>query len=170
VVAESALDEGDWEAKLRAQAWRNHNMWRAHPGIVRVYAEGVTMGPNGVANVEHALGILRQAGFSDEESGAAFMLLYRWSMATLLVGRTRPVSRHVEPPPVPRTKEDRLRAYFSALPIEEIPNIEATVVHMSGSSIEFGLDIIISGLKERLNNNARARAEAAINGAPEGDT
>ncbi|MDQ1377039.1 MAG: hypothetical protein QOE15_1212 [Acidimicrobiaceae bacterium] len=167
VVGESALDGGDWEAKLRAQARRNHDMWRAHPGIVRVYAEGVTMGPNGLANTEHALGILRDAGFSDAEAGAAFMLLYRWSMATLLVGRTRPVSRHVEPPPAPRTKEDRLRAYFSAVPLEEIPNIEATVMHLSGSSIEFGLDIIIGGLKERLEKNARARAEAETNEAPE---
>ena len=42
-----------------------------------------------------------------------------------------------------------MRAYFAALPLEEIPNIEATVMYLSGSSIEFGLDIIIAGLKAR---------------------
>ncbi|MDQ1415822.1 MAG: hypothetical protein QOF81_1435, partial [Acidimicrobiaceae bacterium] len=56
---------------------------------------------------------------------------------------------------------------FSAVPLEEIPNIEATVMHLSGSSIEFGLDIIIGGLKQRLEKNARARAEAETNEAPE---
>jgi TetR/AcrR family tetracycline transcriptional repressor len=159
VVAKSALDRGDWEARLRAQAEHNYEMWRSHPGIVRVYAQGVTMGPNGVANAEHALGILREAGFSDEEAGSAFMMLYRWSMATLLVGRTRPVSRDQELPPAPpTTKEDRLRAYFAALPVEVIPNIEATVMYLSGSSIDFGLDIIIAGLKARLHEKARAAA------------
>jgi len=156
VVAKSSQDQGDWEARLRAQARHNHAMWRSHPGIVRVYAEGVTMGPNGLANTEHALGILREAGFSDEEAGAAFMMLYRWSMATLLVGRTRPVSRHQEIPSAPKSKEDRLRAYFAALPLHEIPNIEATVMYLSGSSIDFGLDIIIDGLKARLDRKAAA--------------
>jgi AcrR family transcriptional regulator len=169
VVADLAQDNGDWETRLRAQARRNHEMWRAHPGIVRVYAEGVTMGPNGVANTEHALGILRGAGFSEEEAGAAFMLLYRWSMATLLVGRTRPVSRHVEAPPTPQTGEDRLRAYFSAVPVEEIPNIEATVMHLSGTSIEFGLDIIIAGLKDRLKEKADGGAGAEARPASEAD-
>ncbi len=166
VVAKLPQDHGDWEAKLRAQARHNHDMWRAHPGIVRVYAEGVTMGPNGLLNTEYALGLLRDAGFCAEEAAAAFMLLYRWSMATLLVGRTRPVSRHLAPPPAPTSKEDRLRAYFSAVPLEEIPNIEATVMHLSGSSIEFGLDIILGGLKERLKRNAEAEADA--HGGPKG--
>ncbi len=161
VVVKSLKDEGDWEARLRAQARRNHEMWRNNPGIVRVYAEGVTMGPNGLANTEHAVGLLREAGFSDEEAGAAFLLLYRWSMANLLVGRTRPVSRRQELPRVPKSKEDRLRAYFAALPIEEIPNVEATAMYLSGSSIDFGLDVIMAGLKARLNEKRAAAGDGA---------
>jgi TetR/AcrR family tetracycline transcriptional repressor len=152
VVAQSATDTGDWEAKLRAQARRNHQVWRDHPGFVRVYAEGVTLGPNGLANMDWAIGLLREAGFDEEEAAGAFLLLYRWSMATLLVGRARPASRnHQQPPPSPpRSKQERMQAIFAALPIEEIPNIEATMAYLSGTDIELGLDIIIAGLKARL--------------------
>jgi hypothetical protein len=71
-------------------------------------------------------------------------------MSTLLVGRTRPVSRHQTLPSAPKTKQDRVRAYFAALPLEEIPNIEAAALYLSGSSIDFGLDVIIAGLKTKL--------------------
>jgi AcrR family transcriptional regulator len=150
VVAKSAEDEGDWEAKLRAQAWRNYRTWRDHPGIVGVYVEGVNMGPNGLANSERAIGLLRDAGFSDEEAAGAFLLLYRWSMATVLVAPTRPVSRHQTAPKGSKSKAERINAYFSALPLSDIPNIEATATYLVGTSIDFGLDVIFAGLKARL--------------------
>jgi AcrR family transcriptional regulator len=162
VVDRSDEDKGDWESKLRAQCKRNYDVWKAHPGIVRVYAEGVTLGPNGLANLEHAINILREAGFSDEDAGGAVMMLYRWSMATLLVGRTRPVSRDQPLPPVPTSKQDRLDTYFAALPRDQIPNIEATVMFLAGTSIDFGLDMIIAGLRARL----AATTGAAPTGGP----
>ena len=162
VVAQSANDQGDWEARLRAQAKRNHDIWRRHPGVVRVYAEGVTLGPNGLANMDWALGLLLEAGFDEQGAAAAFLLLYRWSMATLLVGRTRPVSRSYEgtPPNVAGSKSDRMQALFSARPLEEVPNVEATMMYLSGTSIDFGLDIIMAGLKARLASTAEAHAKA----------
>jgi AcrR family transcriptional regulator len=173
VVAQSLKDKGDWEAKLRAQSLRNYEVWKAHPGIVRMYAEGVTMGPNGLANLEHALGILREAGFSDEESAGAVMMLYRWSMATLLVGRTRPVNRSDQLHLTSITsKQDRMNVLFSALPREKIPNIDATVMFMSGTSIDFGLDIIMAGLRARLAATGGAatsdRAPAPAQRDPDG--
>lgn len=150
VVASSAQDTGDWEPRIRALCQRNYEVWKAHPGIVRVYVEGVTLGPNGLANVERGIEILRQGGFSDDDAAQAVMLLYRWSMATLLVARTRPVRRDQAPPSPSASKEERMDAFFSALPPKEIPNIEATVMSLSGTSIDFGLDVILAGLKARL--------------------
>ncbi len=171
VVAQSANDQGDWEAKLRAQAIRNHEIWRRHPGFVRVYAEGVTLGPNGLANMDWAIGLLREAGFDEQEAAAAFLLLYRWSMATLLVGRTRPVSRSYQQasPNVASSKSDRMRALFSARPLEEVPNVEATMMYLSGTSIDFGLDIVMAGLKARLACKAQAQAESDGRVDPTGD-
>jgi AcrR family transcriptional regulator len=161
VVAKSAADEGDWEAKLRAQTLRNYRTWRDHPGIVGVYVEGVNMGPNGLENSERAIGLLRHAGFSDEEAAGAFLLLYRWSMATVLVAPARPVSRKQPAPKGPKSKKERISTYFSALPLQEIPNIEATAVYLVGTSIDFGLDIIFAGLKARLAAKAKPGEGAA---------
>jgi len=155
VVAKSAGDEGDWEAKLRAQTWRNYRTWRDHPGIVGVYVAGVNMGPNGLANSERAIGLLRDAGFSDEEAAGAFLLLYRWSMATVLVAPARPVGRHQTAPKGSKSTADRINTYFSALPLSDIPNIEATASYLVGTSIDFGLDIIFAGLKTRLAAKAQ---------------
>ncbi|HEX3424852.1 MAG TPA: TetR/AcrR family transcriptional regulator [Acidimicrobiales bacterium] len=150
VVARSAQDEGDWEARIRGLCRRNYEVWKAHPGIVRIYAEGVSLGPNGLANLEHAVEILRQAGFSDDDAGSAVTLLYRWSMASLVVSRAQPTAADQPPLPQTATKEERMAAYFSALPREEIPNIEASAMTLSATSFDFGLDVIIAGLKARL--------------------
>jgi AcrR family transcriptional regulator len=154
VVEAAATDVGDWERRLRMLIQRNYQMWREHPGFVKVYTEGVTMGPNGLANVEMALAILREAGFDDADAAAAFMMLYRWNVSSLLVAPARPVSRTAVISGVhgggPSAPEERIDRYFSALPLDEIPNVRATAAHLSGHNIDFGLDVIIAGFKARI--------------------
>lgn len=155
VVEAAMLDTGDWEARLRKLILRNYEMWREHPGFVKVYTEGVTMGPNGLANVELAISLLREAGFDNADAAAAFMMLYRWNVSSLLVAPARPVSRvsrGADAAGAPR--EDRLTRYFSALPVEQIPNVKATISHLSGHNIDFGLDVIMEGFKAHLKARA----------------
>ena len=156
MVAQSAGDEGDWEARLRAQVERNHAMWHSHPGLVRVYAEGVTPGPNALAAMDAAVGLLRNAGFDDAEAAGAFMVLYQWSMASLLVGQTRIVDPSL-------STQDQMRALFSALPLEEMPNVVAAMPCLSEPSIDFGLDVIMAGLRTRLaaKNSSSGRDSAS---------
>jgi len=162
VVAKSADDTGDWEARLRALALRDHAMWRNHPGFVRVYTEGVTLGPNGLALTEKALGLLREGGFSNEDAGAAFLVLYRWIVASLLVAPTRAVTRSQDVyPGAASARPDRMKVLFSALPRDEIPNIVATSGYLTGTSIDFGLDIIMTGFKAHVAAVAAAKAAAA---------
>jgi AcrR family transcriptional regulator len=147
LVAASATDEGDWEAKLRSIVRRNHEMWGSYPGFVQIYTQGVTMGPNGVANTERVLQILRQAGFSDAEAAEGFYLVWRYSVAAVLVAPAHTAVRGLSPG---RNREERAMRYFSALPADQIPNIVATAGFLRGSDIEFGLDVIIAGLKDKL--------------------
>ena len=157
VVAASRADSGCWESRLRSLVRRNYEMWRTHPGFVKVYTEGINMGPNGVANTERAIAILREAGFSDHDAAEAFFLLYRYSMASLLIApaRSRTPSQPAGPPPgqAPgrsRTPEERAARYFSAVPPERIPNIIATISYLTGSELDFGLEVIITGLQAKL--------------------
>jgi AcrR family transcriptional regulator len=160
VVEAARRDRGDWEARLRTHVRRNYDMWREHPGFVKVYTEGVTMGPNGLANTELALATLREAGFSDAEAGAAFMMLFRWSVSSLLIAPAEPVSRSSRGRRMGSlTSEERMKLFFSALPPEKVPSVKATVMHLSGHDLGFGLDVIIDGFKARLAEKAAGFAD-----------
>lgn len=157
VVSAAADDQGDWEARLRSHVRRNYDMWREHPGLIKVYTEGVTMGPNGLASTELALAILREAGFDDADAGAAFMMLFRWSVSSLLVAPAQPVSRSARKSQArAASAEERVKLFFSALPPEKIPSVKATIMHLSGHDIAFGLDVIIDGLKAKLAGRTTA--------------
>jgi AcrR family transcriptional regulator len=150
IVKACAEDQGSWEARLRALACRNYELWRRHPGLARIYTEGVTLGPNGLAQVEHALGLLREAGFNDEDAADAFYLLWHYQVASVLVGRARPVDATMRTGRSDGSAESRIALYFSALPMGEIPNVVALASHLNGGNFEFGLDILLSGLRTRL--------------------
>lgn len=150
VVRASAGDTGTWDERLRMVARRNHDLWRRHPGFAHIYTEGVTMGPYGLAHTERVVGILRQAGFTDEDAANAFFVLWQYSMASVLVAPAKPVDPTERDARSDGTPEGRIRTYFSALPVTEIPNLVAVAPHLSGGSFEYGLDLIIHGLQARL--------------------
>lgn len=149
VVRDSANDTGTWEERLRAVVCRNYEVWRQHPVFARVYVDGVTIGPNGLANMERVVGILREAGLPDHDAAHAFMALWHLMVGSILVSPVRPIDRsHV------RRRgsgaEDRVAVYFSALPPREIPNVVAVADRFSARSFEYGLDLFVVGLHERL--------------------
>lgn len=150
VVRASAEDTGTWEDRLRAVVRRNHDLWRRHPVFAQVYLDGVTCGPYGLANIERILGILREAGCNDEDAAAAFFSLWHFSVASILVGPAKPVDPSRRGRGSDGTRDGRIDTYFSALPVSEIPNVAALALHLNPDCFEFGLELIISGLRERL--------------------
>ena len=150
LVRASAGDTGTWEERLRTVARRNYALWCRHPVFAHIYTEGVTMGPYGLANTERVVGILRDAGFTDEDAANAFFVLWQFSMASVLVAPAKPVDPSQRDARSDGTPEGRIRTYFSALPVSEIPNLVAVAPYLTGGSFEYGLDLIISGLKSRL--------------------
>lgn len=157
VVKACADDEGTWEERLRALVRRNYDLWVRHPGFAHIYTQGVTMGPNGLAQVDYAIGVLREAGFGDEDAADAFYLLWQYQVASVLVARAQPVDATRRASRSDGSAESRIQLYFSALPLEQIPNVAAVARHLTGGSFEFGLDVLLSGLRARL---AGARTSA----------
>ena len=150
VVRASADDTGPWDERLRMVARRNYDLWCRHPGFAHIYTEGVTMGPYGLANTERVIAILRQAGFRDEDAANAFFVLWHYAMASVLVAPVKPVDPSQRDARSDGTPEGRIRTYFSALPMTEIPNLVAVAPYLTGGSFEFGLDLIIHGLRAQL--------------------
>jgi AcrR family transcriptional regulator len=159
VVRACADDVGTWEERLRALVRRNYKLWRRHPGFARIYTEGVTIGPNGLAQVEYALAILREAGFDDEDAADAFYVLWQYQVASVLVARAKPVDAGMRTGRSDGTADSRIQLYFSALPVDEIPNVAALAAHLDGGNFEFGLDVMVSGLRARLEAS-RPRSES----------
>ena len=157
VVSVPVDTERDWKEQLRSICRLTHEVWRAHPGLARVYSSGVTIGPNGLANIERVIRILRSAGFSDQDAADGFFLLYRYMVASLLMGRTLPVRTKDRAMRSDGSGQDRIEKYFSALPSDQIPNTAAVAALLSGDDFEFGLDVMMTGLEARL---AAAQARA----------
>ena len=160
VVRASADDTGPWHERLRMVARRNHDLWRRHPGFAHIYTEGVTMGPYGLANTERVITILREAGFRDEDAANAFFVLWHYAMASVLVAPVKPVDPSQRDARSDGTPEGRIRTYFSALPMADIPNLVAVAPHLSGGNFEFGLDLIIHGLRANLEASRPASPAA----------
>lgn len=150
VVRASADDTGPWEERLRAVVRRNHGLWRRHPVFAQVYLDGVTIGPYGLANIEHILAILREAGLSDEDAASGFFALWHFSVAAILVGPAKPVDRARRDQRSDGTLQGRIETYFSALPLDDIPNVADVAMHLNPDCFEFGLELLISGLRDRL--------------------
>jgi TetR/AcrR family tetracycline transcriptional repressor len=161
--------DGDWSEELRALSLRYHAAWAGHRGLVRVYADGVTLGPNGTAMTERFLGILRSAGFDDAEAVQAFWLLYHYTIGSLQIAAARPTPGKLRRGG--NAGDSTLSLFFSAVPLEEIPHITAVVdVLAAGGHYEFGLDTIIAGLKARRDRRPVAAGPGASRGAPDGLT
>jgi AcrR family transcriptional regulator len=160
VVSIGLDSDSPWTEQLRTICRRTHETWRAHPGLARVYSSGVTIGPNGLANIERVIRILRAAGFSDQDAADGFFLMYRYMVASLLMGRTLPVRTKDRPKRSDGSGQDRIEKYFSALPSDQIPNTAAVAALLSGDDFEFGLNVMMTGLEARL-----AAAQAAAIGA-----
>jgi len=121
VARASAGDTGTWDERLRILARRNHDVWLRHPGFVRVYAEGVTLGPYGLANTERCVALLREAGFTDEDAADGLRVLWNYTIASVLVAPVRPVDRSERDVRSDGTAESRIRTYFGPCPQQRSP-------------------------------------------------
>jgi TetR/AcrR family tetracycline transcriptional repressor len=150
IVKACADDQGTWEERMRVLVRRNYELWLRHPGFARIYTEGVTLGPNGLAQVDYALGVLRQAGFADEEAADAFYVLWQYQVASVLVARAKPMDASMRAGRSDGSADRRIQLYFSALPVSQIPNVAALAPYLDGGDFEFGLEVLLSGLRARL--------------------
>lgn len=157
----SAPRGSDWAGRLRAMFRSYHSVLAAHPGIAGVYRERVKIGPNGLRAIDHALSVLREAGFTRAGTVNAFFALFNYTIGFEQIGEVDPAGDG------PTHEDDQgdvhqiVRAFFSALPPEEIPNIVALAPYLTGPKrgrrFEYGLDLILAGLQAKQAARAKGR-------------
>ncbi|MDQ4093397.1 MAG: TetR/AcrR family transcriptional regulator [Actinomycetota bacterium] len=137
--------KGDWVTQLRALVQSYHQALAAHHQLARVYSARVRIGPHGLLVVERTIGLLLQGGLSPAEAADAFFALYTYTAGFHQMGHIAPLRD--------AASQDEL-GYYSALPPEQIPSVQAVSPHLNGvhrpGRFDYGLDIILAGLQTKV--------------------
>ncbi|MFD9000089.1 TetR/AcrR family transcriptional regulator [Streptomyces sp. NPDC059582] len=141
---------GDWRADLRDLGLRMHAGALAHPRAAVLSSYRVTGRVHEIQAVEAVLGVLRGAGFPDEE---AVRIYHAFVDQTLAFGALDSANRAL--PQAAREAETAVwAATYARLPADTHPHIAATARHlvatMRHSSYPAALDLLLRAAAARL--------------------
>ncbi|TDD24329.1 TetR/AcrR family transcriptional regulator [Nonomuraea diastatica] len=142
---------GDWRADLRDLGLRIHHAYLAHPQAAVLTASRVTGRPNEVAGDETILGVLRGAGFPDDDAVRIYHAFIDQSLAfAILDAATLALPRAAR-----EADTEVWRDTYARLPATTHPNIAATapllVARMNDSAYPTALDLLLSSASAQLN-------------------
>lgn len=134
----------DWRVSVRTAGLAAMEQFSAHPWVVNLLMQRGNFGNASLMFMNQVLGILRAAGFSDEETHHAWQMLASHTMGYAFQQSSG--SRHEK-------DWDGLEQQLSRLG-DLFPHVVALAPLLAecefGSEYAFGLEIIISGLEARL--------------------
>ncbi len=150
VMAEFEFPEEseDWNETARdtARAWRK--LLLAHPNVITLMSEQrkPMTSVQALRPMEHAMGILRRAGLSDEETVRAFRAFGGYIQGFVLAE----VANMFGGQEVDVLPEDIARA----LPLDQLPHLAAHLPYLFhcdfDAEFEYGLDLMIRGLEAKV--------------------
>jgi TetR/AcrR family transcriptional regulator, tetracycline repressor protein len=132
-------------SQLRAACIALRRALLAHPAMTAVIVRRPPRGAHTWAVTEHALGLLRQAGFNDRDAARAYQALLYYTLGHALLE-----APYAALDPTQSTAElSAGRLMYQALPVSDYPNTAAVAFHLYGSLEEqfsYGLDRLLDGL------------------------
>jgi TetR/AcrR family transcriptional regulator, tetracycline repressor protein len=138
---EIPLGEGDWEERIRLGYRRFRSLAHRHPNVFPLLVSRPPESPDGLWLFEAFLRTMREAGF---ESGTAFRAFR--VLTNYVFGYATAEIRGFALEPADGKARD--------LPVEDFPEISKLAPSLEGvdhdAEFEFGLDLILAGLKEKL--------------------
>lgn len=133
----------DWELRVREAYREFRRLAHDHPNVFPLLIVRPPDTMDGVWLVEEFVKTLRGAGFDAETALHAFRAL-----SSYVTGYAMAEIRGFAMEPA------RTRPGAAALPVEKFPNIAALKPHLAAidhdAEFEFGLDLILAGLREKL--------------------
>ncbi len=139
----------DGDGSLRGQlrnAWLGlRRALLAHPAMIPIVVRRPLRGANTWASAEHALGLLRQAGFGDHDAARAYMALLSYTLGHAML--EVPDAALGSDQAAAELAANRLM--YASPPPGRYPNTAADAPHLHGSLDEqftYGLDRLLDGL------------------------
>ncbi|MDQ3893663.1 MAG: TetR/AcrR family transcriptional regulator [Actinomycetota bacterium] len=154
----------DWKMAMRQRAISTRNALARHPWAVGLMESRATPGPASFRVHNAVLGYLREAGFSIEMTIQAYSVLDAYIYGFALQEKTVPFedaegaaavaaeqARDFEA----RAEEQQLAALADEFPYlaEVVAGHVATVGYDFGQAFEYGLDLILDALEQRLGTS-----------------
>ena len=156
VIGEVSLppDISDWQEAMRQRAISARAVFLSHPWLSGLMDSRESSGPARLHYLDWVVGTLRRAGFSLEMTLRAFSLIdsyiYGFGRQQFNMGAAGDVS-----------PEEIAEGFLQAIPADEYPYLREVVVdhamvagYDDSADFEFGLDLILDGLRRLLNSGA----------------
>jgi AcrR family transcriptional regulator len=150
VMSEYRIHDGgdNWLETARAAAAEWRRVLKQHPNVITVFAERrePVSDLGALEPMDHALGIIRQAGLSDRDATQVFNVFGGYIMGFVLmeVGQMFGAGAMDKKFPDPEMA-------LQMIPREQLPNLAAAIPHMADcdpdEQFALGLDLLLAGMR-----------------------
>lgn len=139
-------DDSDWKESMREIGASAMDVFGAHPWVVYLLMQRGNFGPGALAFMDRLLGLLRNAGFSDEDTQHAWQMLASHTMGYAFQLSANPGFG----------EKDHTHLQMALIEMgQQLPHVVAIAPLLAECDYEteymFGLEIIIDGLEARLD-------------------
>jgi AcrR family transcriptional regulator len=142
------IDPDRWADQLKEIARRSREVYGRHGDLARAGMGNIPTGPNALRLIEVLLGLLRAGGVSDQVAAMSTDMIGLYITAVAFEeGIEANIGVKVDHD---EAFHDRLRKFWTSLPVEEFPNLVAMAIPMTTGDgderFEFGLDLLVRGI------------------------
>jgi TetR/AcrR family transcriptional regulator, tetracycline repressor protein len=137
--------DGSLHAQLRGVFLRLRDALLAHPAMAAIVVRRLPRGANSWAVTEHALSLLRQAGFSDPDAARAYQALLFYTLGHAMLEAPYAALD----PDQAAAELTASRLIHQSLPASRYPSTAAVAAHLYGALDEqfrYGLNRLLDGL------------------------
>jgi TetR/AcrR family transcriptional regulator, tetracycline repressor protein len=141
----STDSDGSLRGQLRSIFLAMRHALLAHPAMTAIVVRRPPRGANAWAVTGHALGLLRQAGLSDQDAARAYQTLLFYTLGHAMLEAPYAALG----PEQAAAELTASRLGYASLPASRSPNTAAVAPHLYGSLEEqftYGLDCLLDGL------------------------
>lgn len=142
--------DGEWSERLRRVTGNLVESFRRHPGSAHLALPRILQSESGLALSEATFGMLREAGFSVQETSD----IARTALQTAIMLVTQEAGAELGVPAEQRAEVAAAKhRAIAALPAERYPNVLACVDCLTATDDDdayyrFGVDLYVSGVRE----------------------